>query len=78
MWPRNPALSECPSPRPGSWKSLGININCVLPGDMTSPGALHGHVPSEVREVMKDQPQALVTDPDDVARVLALTLHPGR
>ena len=51
-------------------KPLGININCVLPGGMLSPGAMHCAPSPELREVTKDFPTAPVTDPDDVARVV--------
>jgi NAD(P)-dependent dehydrogenase (short-subunit alcohol dehydrogenase family) len=51
-------------------KPLGININCVLPGGMLSPGAMHGAPSPELREVTKTFPTAPVTDPDDVARVV--------
>jgi len=51
-------------------KPLGININCVLPGGMMSPGAMHSAPSPEIREVAKGQPTAPVTDPDDVARVV--------
>ena len=51
-------------------KPLGININCVLPGGMLSPGAIHGAPPPELREFTKNFPSAPVTDPDDVARVV--------
>jgi len=51
-------------------KPLGIHINCVLPGGMMTPGALHGAPTPEIREAMKDHPTAPVTDPDEVARVV--------
>lgn len=51
-------------------KPLGITINCVLPGGMLSPGAMHSAPSPELRELMKDQPTAPVTDPDEVARVV--------
>lgn len=51
-------------------KPLGININCVLPGGMLTPGAIHGAPPPETRAAIKDFPTAPVTDPDDVARVV--------
>lgn len=51
-------------------KPLGININCVLPGGMLSPGAIHGAPTPELREYTKNFPTAPVTDPDDVARVV--------
>jgi len=44
-------------------KTLGITINCVLPGGMLSPGAMHSAPSPELRELMKDQPTAPVTDP---------------
>ena len=51
-------------------KPLGININCVLPGGMVSPGAIHGAPTPELREKTKGHPTVPVTDPDDVARVV--------
>ena len=51
-------------------KPLGININCVLPGGMLSPGAMHSAPTPELREATKDGVRAPVTDPDDVARVV--------
>ena len=51
-------------------KPLGININCVLPGGMLSPGAMHSAPSPELRELTNDQPTAPVTDPDEVARVV--------
>ena len=51
-------------------KPLGININCVVPGGMMSPGAMHGAPTPEVRELMNGQPSAPTTDPDNVARVV--------
>lgn len=51
-------------------KPLGININCVVPGGMITPGAVHTAPPPEIREIMKNHPTAPVTDPDDIARVV--------
>jgi NAD(P)-dependent dehydrogenase (short-subunit alcohol dehydrogenase family) len=51
-------------------KPLGININCVLPGGMLTPGAFHSNVPPEIREISASSPRAPVTDADDVARVV--------
>ncbi len=51
-------------------KPLGININCVLPGGMLSPGAMHMDTTPEIMELTKTSPRAPVTDPDDVARVV--------
>jgi NAD(P)-dependent dehydrogenase (short-subunit alcohol dehydrogenase family) len=51
-------------------KPLGININCVLPGGMLSPGAIHGAPAPVLREATRNSPTAPVTDPDDVARVV--------
>jgi NAD(P)-dependent dehydrogenase (short-subunit alcohol dehydrogenase family) len=51
-------------------RPLGININCVLPGGMISPGAVHSAPAPELREWIKDYPRTPVTDPDDVARVV--------
>ena len=51
-------------------KPLGININCVLPGGMVSPGAIHSAPTPELREITNSHPTVPVTDPDDVARVV--------
>lgn len=51
-------------------KPLGININCVLPGGMMSPGAMHMDITPELAEVMQKNPASPMTDPDDVARVV--------
>ena len=49
-------------------KPLGININCVLPGGMLTPGAMHMERTPEIIELSKTNPTAPVTDPDEVAR----------
>jgi NAD(P)-dependent dehydrogenase (short-subunit alcohol dehydrogenase family) len=51
-------------------KPLGININCVLPGGMVSPGAIHSAPTPELRKITNAHPTVPVTDPDDVARVV--------
>jgi len=53
-------------------KPLGITINCVLPGGMMSPGAVHSSldITPDLREAMGEPGQAPVTDPDEVARVV--------
>ena len=51
-------------------KPLGICINCVLPGGMLSPGAMHMERTPEIIEISKTNPGAPVTDPDEVARVV--------
>ena len=51
-------------------KPLGININCVLPGGMLTPGAMHMERTPEIIELSKTNPTAPVTDPDEVARVV--------
>ena len=54
-------------------KPLGININCVLPGGMMSPGAMHSGIEMtpEVRAAMESRAlHAPVTDPDEVARAV--------
>jgi NAD(P)-dependent dehydrogenase (short-subunit alcohol dehydrogenase family) len=59
-------------------KPLGISINCVLPGGMMSPGAMHSSLDltPELREAMGEPGQAPVTDPDDVARVVFMLATP--
>lgn len=51
-------------------KPHGININCVLPGGMLTPGAIHAAPTPELREAMQGHPTAPVADPDEVARVV--------
>lgn len=53
-------------------KPLGININCVIPGGMLTPGAILSgmDISPEIRELSKNSPTAPVTDPDEVARVV--------
>jgi len=51
-------------------KPFGIHINCVLPGGMLSPGAMHMSLPQEVNEIRQKYPSAPSTDPDEVARVV--------
>ena len=59
-------------------KPLGITINCVLPGGMMSPGAVHSSldITPELREAMGEPGQAPVTDPDEVARVVFMLATP--
>ncbi len=59
-------------------KPLGITINCVLPGGMMSPGAMHSSIEltPEIREAMGEPGQAPVTDPDEVARAVFMLATP--
>ncbi|MPW25240.1 SDR family oxidoreductase [Alkalibaculum sp. M08DMB] len=53
-------------------KPLGITINCVLPGGMLTPGALHTEgMDASMYEVHQKSPRTPLTqNPDDVARVV--------
>ncbi|HWQ75420.1 MAG TPA: SDR family oxidoreductase [Syntrophomonas sp.] len=51
-------------------KPMGININCVLPGGMMSPGGAHMTRTPEIVALSEANPGAPITDPDDVARVV--------
>jgi NAD(P)-dependent dehydrogenase (short-subunit alcohol dehydrogenase family) len=51
-------------------KPLGININCVLPGGMLTPGAMHTEITPSVKELSKNSTSAPITDPDSVACVV--------
>ena len=49
-------------------KSINVNINCVVPGGMITPGAINT-VRSEAAQALK-MPPCPVSDPDEVARVV--------
>ena len=53
-------------------KPLGITINCVLPGGMLTPGAMHTvGMDASMYEVHQKSPKTPLTrNPDDVARVV--------
>jgi NAD(P)-dependent dehydrogenase (short-subunit alcohol dehydrogenase family) len=51
-------------------KPLGININCVCPGGMITPGAIFTEIPSNIKEKRENSLAVPVSDPDDVARVV--------
>nr|WP_312577185.1 SDR family oxidoreductase [Sedimentibacter sp.] len=53
-------------------KPLGITINCVLPGGMVTPGAMHTvGMDASMHEVHQKSPKTPLTrNPDDVARVV--------
>ncbi len=48
---------------------LGININCVLPGGMITPGNFHVDQTPELAAITQKYPRPPMTDPDEVARV---------
>jgi NAD(P)-dependent dehydrogenase (short-subunit alcohol dehydrogenase family) len=51
-------------------KPLNININCVLPGGMLTPGTMHMNTPIEIKELANNNPRAPIADADEVARVV--------
>ena len=51
-------------------KPLGININCVLPGGMITPGNFHVEHTPALAEITQKYPRPPMTDPDEVARVV--------
>ncbi|QSX09515.1 SDR family oxidoreductase [Alkalibacter rhizosphaerae] len=53
-------------------KPLGITINCVLPGGMVTPGALHTEgMDASMYEIHQKSPKTPATrNPDEVARVV--------
>ena len=51
-------------------KPLGININCVIPGGMLSPGTMNMQIPTELKEIRNTLPPTPVADPDEVARMV--------
>jgi len=51
-------------------KPLGININCVIPGGMITPGAINTQATDEVKEMRKGFLGTPTADPDEVARVV--------
>lgn len=57
-------------------KPLGININCVIPGGMISPGAINTFGTGEAKKLREGLPKTPVADPDEVGRVVfMLTTH---
>lgn len=51
-------------------KPMGININCVIPGGMITPGAINTSGTDEAKAIREGLPPSPVGDPDDVARVV--------
>lgn len=50
-------------------KPLGINVNCVLPGSMMTPGGMHTEMTPELTHMFETNPGAPIYDPDDVAKI---------
>lgn len=50
-------------------KPLGININCVVPGGMITPGAINTQATEAALALRKNVPRPPTADPDEVARV---------
>lgn len=53
-------------------KPLGINLNCVIPGGMLTPGAVNTNATEEVKKLRESMAQVPVADPDMVARVVLM------
>lgn len=51
-------------------KPLGININCVIPGGMITPGAINTQGTEDAVALRKALPRLATADPDEVARVV--------
>jgi NAD(P)-dependent dehydrogenase (short-subunit alcohol dehydrogenase family) len=53
-------------------KPLGININCVIPGGMMTPGAINTQMTEASKEVRSKMvaPPTPTADPDEIARVV--------
>ena len=51
-------------------KPHGININCVIPAGMLTPGVMVMDIPDAIREKQENSMQFPIADPDDVARVV--------
>lgn len=51
-------------------KPLNININCVIPGGMYTPGAFNTHATDEALEIRKNMVKPPTADPDEVARLV--------
>ncbi|MDR0584857.1 MAG: SDR family oxidoreductase [Treponema sp.] len=57
-------------------KPIGVNINCVIPGGMLTPGACTTSGTEEAKNIREALPPSPVADPDEVARVVfMLTTH---
>ena len=50
-------------------KPMGININCVLPGGMITPGNFLVEQTPALAEITPKYPLSPMTDPDEVTRV---------
>ncbi len=53
-------------------KPLGINLNCVIPGGMLTPGAVNTQATEEVKILRENMTNVPVADPDMVARVVLM------
>lgn len=51
-------------------KPHGININCVIPAGMLTPGVMIMDIPDAIREKQENSLLFPISDPDDVARVV--------